>query len=45
MRKREFETFCEKLLDVRTLDEVGVFDFDNFEDLESGISRVSGASR
>lgn len=33
VREREFEIFRDKLLDVRTLDEVGIGDFDDFKDL------------
>ena len=33
VREREFEIFRDELLDVRTLDEVGISDFDDFEDL------------
>ena len=40
MRKREFEVFGKKLLDVGTLDVVCFFDFDNFEDLQN--QSVSG---
>ena len=36
----EFEVLAEKLLDVRTLDVVGGFELDNFEDLRAIISML-----
>lgn len=34
MRKREFKTFRDELLDVWSLDLVGVGEFDDFENLD-----------
>lgn len=33
MRQRELQVFRDELLDVGTFDEVGLFEFNNFEDL------------
>lgn len=38
VRKREFEVLGEQLLDVRTLDVVGLLEFNNFENLNKIVS-------
>lgn len=39
VRERELEVLGEELSDVRTADEVGLFDFHNFEDLNTTVSK------
>lgn len=41
MWKWEFEVLAEKLLDVGTLDVLGAFELDNFEDLRDIVSMLT----